>query len=111
MEFSVRERLILTNGFFPERANVTDLRIIADAQRDLGFTEEDIAEFHQANSDGGVSWDVTRERPKEVSIGPRLGAIIRERLQAMDKGNQLTADHLPLWERFVEADLEIRAVS
>ena len=110
MEFSVRDRIILTN-LLPKEGNIVDLRIIRNLTDELGFDEHDLANFGMAQNETGVTWDPSKEQPKRVAIGPRAGAIIRERLEALNRANKLTADHLPLWERFVEADLEIRAVS
>lgn len=110
MEFSVLDRILITN-LLPDKGNIVDLRIIQDLRDALGFSEEDVAEFAIVQDEAGVHWDPSRARDKAVAVGPRALAIIRDQLQALDRANKLTEAHIPLWDRFVEAEHEIRAVS
>ena len=107
MKLSVHDRLLLS-VMLPTEGNVTDLRILRDLRDALGFTEEEVAAYGMVEDGNGVTWQKAAEEIKEVCVGPRAGLIIRERLEALNRSGKLTMEHLPLYERFVEGDLQLQ---
>ena len=112
MELTIAERVIITN-LLPEKGNITDLRIVRDLARDLGFSEAELAEHKIREEGGGVAWaPESSGYTKDVPMGTRAVAIVREQLEARDRAKALTFDLLPLYERFVDGNVtDLRAVS
>ncbi len=102
MELKTFDRLILLN-ILPKEGDVISLRVIRKLRDDLGFTEAEIKalEFHQ--DENGIRWKTEADQPKEIEIGDKAREIIRDRLAELNKQKKLTEEHIPLYERFVEA--------
>lgn len=106
MQLSVLERILLIN-LLPKEANVTDLRICLNLSTEMGFSEEEIERLEINEQDGAVRWNAERETLKEVAIGPRAFDIIKDALSGLDRQKKMTPAHIPLYERFVEAEPEV----
>jgi len=105
MELAVVDRFLLL-GILPPEGDITTLRIVRDLRRDLGFSEEELEAFKiKLHKDTGqVQWDVTTATSKEVPVGPKAHSLIAEALKKLSKEKKLRADHLDLYDRFVEED-------
>ena len=100
MELSVLDRIALLS-LLPEQGDYTTIRIVHDLKQDLSFTEaEHLALNLQVTPEGGMRWDGTVER--EYDFGPRTVALIVDVLEKADKGKKLSADHLHVYELFME---------
>ena len=86
----------------PGEGNVFSLRIVRDLQRDLGLSEAELKKIKLKNTDnGGVTWDETKDRGKEVAIGDRARKIIKDAFSELNKQKKLKLDHLTVWEKFL----------
>lgn len=100
MLLSVRDRIILLQ-VLPRQGNVTNLRIIRDLERELGFSEEEIKTFKFETTDAGVKWDKTAEVDKEIAIGEVAAKLIHDAFVELDKRNALSLEHLDVYDKFV----------
>ncbi len=103
MKLGVFERLILLN-IMPHEGDITTLRIVRDLQGALSFSEAEHSAL-QFDQDGGrMQWKAEADNPKEVPVGAKAQALIAETLEKLSADGKLTMEHLPLYERFCEAD-------
>ena len=100
MLLSVRERIILLQ-VLPRQGNVTNLRIIRDLEREMGFSEEETIALKLESSDKGVKWDKEAEVAREVAIGEIAAKPIHDAFVDLDKRNLLSLEHLDVYDKFV----------
>ena len=100
MLLDVLERLML-QGVLPSEGNFVTMRVIRDLRGELSFSETEIAEFEIADGEGQVTWNKSKESPKDITIGVKATEIIAKALEKMDAENKLTQQHLPLYEKFM----------
>lgn len=97
------ERLLLLN-ILPKQGDLTTIRIVRKLREDLSFSEAEHAALQfEETGEKGLRWIKDADTPKEVEIGAKARNIIADVLTGLDKAKQLTEEHLPLYERFVEA--------
>ncbi len=107
MEFSILERLLL-RGLLPQQGSILALKTIRKLDEDLLFSAEEIKEFNLQEPEGSqrIVWDPEKAAVKEIEISDVARQVIVKTLKHLDEQEQLTAQHLSLWERFVEAEEE-----
>jgi len=103
VDLSASERLILI-GLLPSEGDIDTIRIVADLRKALSFTEEEHAELGMRRDGERIVWDAEADRPRPVTIGGKAFALLVEALQNLSKTKKLTEQHLPVYERFVEAE-------
>lgn len=105
MKLHIRERAALL-GLLPARGDIATVRIVSDLRNDLGITEEEAKEINlqQIRNDGETitTWDSEKDTGKEFELGDVAKRIVRKALEELDEKGQLTADHIGLWELFME---------
>jgi len=99
MQLNVKERLVLLQMLPGLRGNLATLRIIDDLMRDLGFTEEEYKELGFEADGDQLRWNES-DAVKDVEIGPKARESIQGALRGLDKGGQLSRDHLSLCDKF-----------
>ena len=101
MLLSVVERLTLL-GILPEQGNLTTIKIVARLREELSFDEQEHAKLNFRPSDDGqrVQWDIIGSMEKDVEIGPKAMGVVYDALKALDEQEKLTAQHIPLCEKF-----------
>lgn len=102
MELKVFERLILLNTL-PKEGDFLTLKIIRDLKGDLSFSEEEHKALQFKQEDGKMLWQAEADKPKEITIGEKAKEIIRNRLKELNEQKKLKEEHLPIYEKFVEA--------
>ena len=102
MELNVFDRVVLLN-ILPKEGDITTLRIIRKLREDLSFTEEEHRVLQFDFEDERIKWKTDGDVPKAIEIGEKAKEIIRERLRELNGQKKLTEEHLPLYEKFVEA--------
>lgn len=102
MTLKTYDRLVLLN-VLPAQGDILTLRVVRDLQAALSFTEEESAALQFEQVDGAVRWKTEADEEKDIPIGDAARAVIRERLRELNDQKQLTLEHLPLYERFVES--------
>ena len=103
MQFDVSDRLTL-QGILPAEGNFVTMKVIRDLRSALSFSEEEIADFEIKENGDRVTWDKTKEEPKDVDIGGKATEIIVSTLERMDREKKLAAAHLPLYEKFMSGE-------
>lgn len=128
MELSIKDRLIILN-VLPGQGDITTLRVIMELRAALSFSEEEHAELkfsppcakcskgnwehrdvdHDFEpTQGLLGWDHSKDGlVKDVPIGSKAHAIIGDAFQMLSSSGQLGMDQIDLYERFVEAPIEI----
>jgi len=103
MKLSVFERVILLN-IIPQESDLTTLKIVRKMRDDLSFSEEEY-KFLQFKTDENsmTTWEEGME-DIEVNIGEKATDIIVDAFKKLDSQKRLKLEHLPIYERFVEAD-------
>ena len=104
MLFSVFERLLLLS-VLPKEGDLTTIRIVRDLKSALSFTESEheVLKFRVDPNTGGTQWENQIE-PVEIPIGPKAHKLITDALGELDKAKKLSLEHLPVYERFLEAE-------
>jgi len=97
MLLSVHSRFVLLSLAAKAEGNLTTLRLVRDFQRDLGFSEEELALLKVETTETGMRWQNAVE-PKEIAVGPELKKAVAKWFDP----EKLTMETLPLYEQFAE---------
>ena len=101
MKLSVLDRIALLD-LLPATGDYTTIRVSHDLRALLSFSEEEHATLKFKQTDGGgMIWENDFER--EFEFGPKATALIVEALEKASKEKKLNADHLRVYEMFMEA--------
>lgn len=112
MQLEVMDRLLL-NQVLPERGNLATLKIVRELREELSFSEEEHKAFEITTDagklcptcghkpTGNVRWSADKGKLKEIGIGPEATKMICAGLKLLEKQEQLTEQHRPLWDEFV----------
>lgn len=99
MILTIPERIILFN-LLPEKGGFSTVKAVHELRIVLGLTEEEREAIGYEEIEGGSRWDSPLDVDIPISIeGFRVS---KEVLEALDKKAELTAEHLSLYEKFVE---------
>jgi len=101
MLLTVKERLLLQGLIQKKPGNLVTIRLLHELQMALGFSDEEATALELTATDIGVTWNIKNEKDKEIPIGDATKGIIVETLNELDARNALTAELLPLCERFL----------
>lgn len=101
MLLTVKERLLLL-GCLPPRGDITTIKLVNDLTNEVGLSEKEHKIYDVKNVDGRVTWDDKKAKPKNIELGTVIRDVIRGALKDMDKKKALTADHIPLWDKFCD---------
>ena len=112
MKLNVFERLILL-GVLPAEGNLRTMRIVAQLRTDLGFTAAELADWNiDEDGAGRVTWgwsDAEKAKdPKkaeqdmtaDIDVEGEKTAVIVDTLKKLDDAGKVTAQHMPLFEKF-----------
>lgn len=102
MLLSVHSRLLLLNLASRAEGNVTTMRLVRDFQRELGFSEEELAALKFEQTEGQVRWQNAVE-PKEIAVGPEL----KKAVAGWFNPEKLTMETLPLYEQFAPPEMAL----
>lgn len=104
-DLSVRERLVLL-GCMPPRGDIVTLKIVRDLTEEMSFNEDEIKKLSLKTDPetNMIHWDDEAEKDvvKEVEIGEKAMAIIVGQLRDLNNKGELTAQHISVYDRFVE---------
>ena len=102
MKLTVHERLIVP-ALLPDKEDFLTLRILRKLREELSFTEEEHKKFKIKVDGTQVYWDKKADDdPKDIEFGDIATKLIVEKLKSMNEKKELTADHISLYEKFVE---------
>lgn len=113
MKFSltILERMKL-GGIIPLTGNFSTLRITNKLRNILSFTEHELDKFGIVTTlrPTGQEWTVWNpvydKETRDFDLGMGAVEIIRKTLKDMEKTEQLTADMVSLYEKFIDVDAE-----
>ena len=100
MLLSVKERIVLLQ-VLPPQGNVTNLRIIRDLEREMGFSEDETKALGLQSTEVGVKWDKEKEVEKDIAIGEIAAKLIHDAFLDLNKRNALSLEHLDVYDKFV----------
>jgi len=102
MKLSIPERLMLLNVLGAAEGNVTTLRVVRDLQRLIGFDEAELEAIGFVQEGPTVKWKPEADVEREFLISPATQKVVADLLKRIESQGQMTMNHLPLYERFVE---------
>jgi len=99
---SVKDRLILP-GLLPKQGSMIDLEIASNIGDNIKFTPKEIEQLQfKDRPDGGVTWFPTAEKPFETKFENSEIKLIKQGIDQLDKGKQLTLEQYDLCKRINE---------
>jgi hypothetical protein len=101
MLLGVKERFVLQR-VLPVEGNLITLRIVRDLQRELGFSEEELAKIGFVTEGAQTTWNVDGDIAKDVPIGEVAKGVIVDALKELETSKRLPMDCLDVYEKFVE---------
>jgi hypothetical protein len=96
----VKGRIMILN-LLPQEGNIVTIRMFRDLAEKVGLTAEEHTEF-QVRQDvpGQVQWNEKGNEPKEFEFADAEVEIIKAELIKRNEKNQLTADMIPIYDKF-----------
>ena len=102
MVLSIIERLLIVNLFPLQGKKIAYQKAASVIRHKVGLSAEELQEYEVTNDEGRVTW--RPDLPQETDIdltGAEIGMIATE-LKEQDDNDALTADHITLWNKFIE---------
>ena len=101
IKLGVAERMNLV-GILPAEGNFATQKVVRDLRDRVGFTQKELGVIGYKVEDDRVLWDAEKAKEKEYDFGKYEVEVIVEALQQFDKDEKLTAQQLPLYEKFIK---------
>lgn len=102
MKLNVQERVVILQ-ILPAEGDFSTLKILRELQAVLGFSEEDHKKFKIVRKENTITWDPTEGiKEEEIELGEKATEIVKEALLALDKDKKLKAEHVTVYEKFVQ---------
>lgn len=106
MELSVLERVLLSGMMMSYQGNFTNLKLVRVGREMLSFNEEENAQlkFVASEKGGSMTWDPTASlllQAVEIDLSDHMVEIIKAELLKLNDQEQLTEQHLSLYEKFI----------
>jgi len=104
MKLTLGERITLLT-VLPKEANFVTLQILRSLETRLSFTEKEIKDFEIKFNPRNASYawnEKGRDYETAVEFGEKTTAIVVGQLEELDKTEKLTAQHITVYEKFVE---------
>jgi len=99
-ELTLLERLTLLQAL-PAQGNFATIKIVRKLREDLSLSEKEHKEYEVVLDEDRIRWNMAKERPKKVDIGPTSLGIIQKALKGLNDKEQLKDEHITVYERFV----------
>ena len=98
MQLDLVERLTLL-GTLPEKKDIVTIKILRKLRESLAPTEQEIEEFGLHGTDWQI---VAGQGSAEIEMSETQRRIIVDALQETNRKEQITLQHISLWEKFCE---------
>jgi len=105
MELSTKERIVLNMIMEPQAGRYDTLKIVRKLREELSFSEEEIKEFELktvvTDEQQQTTWPpkhATTQR--DVPLGDAAIQMIKDELDKLNGANELTPQHVTLFEKF-----------
>jgi hypothetical protein len=99
MKLTVMERITLL-GLLPEQGGFSTMKALTELRGNLYTTEKETKQWGIEQDETKITWK--ENGTAEVPVGEIMKALVVSKLQTLDKEEKLTANHLSLWEKFIE---------
>jgi len=100
MKLTLAERFTALDAI-PHNGDYITLKHVRDLREKLAPSEHEIKDLGIKADGPNISWDTTKDEPKEIEITEFQLDIIRNGLKALDAKKKLTENHLSIYERLV----------
>jgi hypothetical protein len=101
MELSVLERVLLSN-ILPAKGSFSNLKLLRVAREDLSFDDKENKILNIRQEGQQVLWNEPKPPlMKTINFGEVATEIIKKTLREMDKKEELSADFLTIYEKFI----------
>jgi len=106
MKLNVAERLQVLE-LLPQEGKYAALKALRKARETISLTPQEIKEINyvEAPAPAGrgvvITWDVDKEKVREIPFDEYITTVIRDVLVKMDKENKLNERTFSLYEKFV----------
>jgi len=110
MKLSVTDRVLLL-GILPREGNVIDMNTAQNVRNATQFSIEELDGLEMVQMNPGMQWnaEVANEiGEKEVVVGVSGAELVKKTLVKLSDEEKLPMDALPLYRKFVDADLVVR---
>ena len=103
MELTIIERLLLLNNLASE-GDIIYLRARRELVEKLQLTDDEVKKYAVVmdQETGKVKWNPDVPQKTQVELTDAERNIIKDTLARMNREHKLTADHIDLYEKFVE---------
>lgn len=99
MKFSIFERIMLM-GLLPDKANYRTMLAVQELRNQLLFPEEEVADSKIVVRDGQYYWDSSKDRMKDIVIGPVATEIVEQQLQKINEEGNPHLDLVFIYDKF-----------
>jgi len=100
VDLSIKERILVGN-VLPQAKSLASMRIVQDLRNRLVPTLEEYEAWGIVETPGRVEWKVAEaETVKEFELARKESDLIVEALRDLDQKEQVTAEYLPLFDKF-----------
>lgn len=104
MKLTIMERFKCLE-VLPERANLSDIKIIHQTRMALSFSEEEQKEYGFITKRERTTWNSDKQdEKKDIKLGNKAMVIIAEALKQLDERRELTEQHIALYQKFCEKE-------
>lgn len=99
LKLNVLERIVIMN-LLPKSGNFVSIRAIKNTGKILSISKEEMEETQMHITPQGSTWNKKGKDEKEFDLPASSVKIIKDRLQEMDKKNDLPLEAVTVWEKF-----------
>lgn len=101
IKLGVGDRFALI-GLLPAKAGIATIRIVEAMSKKLTPDEREQETIGlKPRPNGGLTWNAEKATDKNISFSGFEVKLIVERLEKMDKDENLTKAHVEIWDKFV----------
>lgn len=101
MKLNVMERLVL-RGLLPENGTFVTYKAVRGLHEMLAFDEDEVQSLGLKQEDGQITWDSSKEVPREFPFNKTQLDVIDVVLKELDSKGKIDAHTFPLFEKFIE---------
>ena len=104
MVLTIMERLLLVNLFPLDGKKIAHQQAVLVIKNKAGLTAKELLKYDVHQEDGNTIWDLEKPQENEIDFSNADISMIVEELKEQDEATppQLTANHVTLYEKFVE---------
>ena len=101
MKLTFKERLIVL-GLLPTEGDITTIRTLTELRTALQPSAEEVESWEIRSEDNQIFWNQDAEESVDIKVNAVAKMVIVAALNTLNTEKKLTADHLDVYELFVE---------